>query len=161
MAEGEFQIERRESPRWKCSISVTYKISTDKKFGGLKNLFIKAKTGVCLDISAGGIELVSDEPVKLGDKITVDIYLSATDNRVKAFGVVRRVSEKIENNTKKYFIGMEYTDIITESDEFLEEIIEQKLQSGAGSKLSKEEALKLARHEYFHRLINEETFNLK
>ena len=112
------------------------------------------------DISAGGTQLVSKEPVKAGDKLTMSIYLPATDNTVKALGEVVRVVEKEEDGEKKYFIGIKYVDIITESDDVLEEIMDQKLRS-AGAKISKEEALRLARYEYFIRLINEESFNFK
>ena len=160
MTEGELQIEQRKAPRWKCSITVKFKVVKDEKLGVLKDIFTKYKEGVSRDISAGGTQLVSKDPVKPGDKLTMSIYLPATDNTVKALGEVIRVVEKEEDGEKKYFIGIKYVDIITESDDVLEEIMDQKLRS-AGAKISKEEALRLARYEYFIRLINEESFNFK
>ncbi|OGF44696.1 MAG: hypothetical protein A2231_10710 [Candidatus Firestonebacteria bacterium RIFOXYA2_FULL_40_8] len=161
MTEGELQIEQRKAPRWKCSINVKFKIIKDDKLSVLKEVFTKQKEGESRDISAGGTQLVLHEPLKVGDKLSMNIYLPATDNTVKALGEVVRVNEKTENGIKKYFIGIKYVDIITESDDVLEEILDQKLKAGAGTKISKEEALKLARYEYFIRLINEESFNFK
>ncbi|MFH1074987.1 MAG: PilZ domain-containing protein [Candidatus Firestonebacteria bacterium] len=162
MTEGELQIEQRKAPRWKCSINVKFKIVKEEKLGVLKDIFIRYKEGESRDISAGGTQLVSKEPLKVGDKLTMSIYLPATDNTVKALGEVVRVIEKEEDGVKKYFIGIQYVDIITESDDILEEIMDQKLRTGtAGTKMSKEEALKLARYEYFIRLINEESFNFR
>ena len=91
----------------------------------------------------------------------MSIYMPATDNTVRALGEVVRVKEMEEEGVKKYFIGIKYVDIITESDDLLEEIMNQKLKAGAKTNISKEEALRLARYEYFIRLINEESFNFK
>ena len=161
MSEGELQIERRKVPRWKCSINVKFKIIKNEKFGIFRDAFTKIKEGESKDISAGGTQIVSKVPVKKGDKLTMSIYMPATDNTVRALGEVVRVKEMEEEGVKKYFIGIKYVDIITESDDLLEEIMNQKLKAGAKTNISKEEALRLARYEYFIRLINEESFNFK
>jgi len=159
MNEGELQIEQRKAPRWKCSISVKYKIVKEHRFGAFRDFFSSFKIGESRDISAGGTHLVTRHPVKTGDKFVMIIYLPTTDNTVKALGEALRVTEKTEEGVKKYFIGMKYVDIITESDEVLEEIMDQKLRSGAAVLLSREEALRNARYEYFMRLINEESYS--
>lgn len=158
MSDGELLINKRKLPRWKCSLDVKFKVVTEDKFGTLKNIFNKSQEGQSVDISAGGTLLVTRVQLKAGDRLSFSIYLPATDSTVKVLGEVIRVSEKTEEGEKKYFIGVKYVDIITESDEVLEEILDQKLRAGAKTNLTKEDALKQARYEYFMRLINEETF---
>ena len=159
MSDGELLINKRKLPRWKCTLSVKFKVMKDDKFGALKNVFVKSHEGQSIDISAGGTLLVTNVKLNAGDRLSMSIYLPATDSNVKVLGEIIRVTEKDEDGEKKYFIGIKYVDIITESDEVLEEILDQKLKAGAKTKLSKEDAMKQARYEYFMRLINEETFS--
>ncbi|GEM_PF-1801013 len=158
MSDGELLINKRKMPRWKCSINVKFKVVKEDKFGVLKNIFVKTREAESRDISAAGSLLLTKEPLQVGDRLAFSIFLPATDSNIKALGEVVRVFEKTDAGEKKYFIGVKYIDIITESDDVLEEILVQKLRAGAKTNLSKEEALKQARYEYFMRLINEETF---
>jgi len=156
MTEGELLIERRKYPRWQCSLEVKYKVLKDDKLGKFKEIFQKSKDIRTKDISGSGALLITQEPLKVGDRITMKIYFPSSDNVIKIFAEVVRVVEKEENGVKKYFTGVRYIDIITESDDVLQEIIEEKLRSNKKGDITKEEILKLAQIEYFLRLLYEE-----
>ncbi len=161
MSKGKLLVNKRKLPRWKCSIDVQFRIINENKSGIFKNMFFKHKEGQSREFNAGGALLVTKEKLTAGMRLAFNIYLPATESTVKALCDVAWVTEKIRAGEKKYFIGVKYVDIITESDEILEEILEKKLKAGAKTNLVREDALRQARYEYFMCLLNEEPFKIE
>ena len=156
MVEGELLIEKRKFPRWHCTLDVKYKIIKDEKLSKFKDIFQKTKDIRTSDISGGGALLISNEPLKIGEKISMNIFLPSSDSYIKMFAEVVRVFDRKENGEDKYYAGVKYIEVKTESDDILGEIIEQKMAASRKGDLTKEEALKMAQHEYFLRLLHEE-----
>lgn len=156
MEGGELLVEKRKYPRWVCPLDVKYKILKNDKLGKFKEIFQKTKDIKTGDVSGSGALLITEELLKTGDRISMNIYLSSSDSKVKVIAEVVRVFEKEELGRKKYYTGVKFIDIQTESDEILQELIERKLNESKKINLTKEEALKIAQQEYFLRLLNEE-----
>ncbi|MFH1824632.1 MAG: PilZ domain-containing protein [Candidatus Firestonebacteria bacterium] len=156
MTRGELLIEKRKYPRWQCSLDVKYKVLKDEKLGKFKEIFQKFNDIKTKDMSGDGALLITEEPLKVKDKITMKIYFPSSDNTIKIFAEAIRVSERDEKGVRKYFTGVKYINIITESDDVLEEIIEQKLNASKKTGTTKEEVLKLAQVEYLLKLLHEE-----
>ncbi|MEI7904139.1 MAG: PilZ domain-containing protein [Candidatus Firestonebacteria bacterium] len=154
MPEGELLVERRKYPRWSCSLKVRYKALNGGKTGMLSGFFRQSRESGTVNISGGGAVLVTDEELNPGDRLLINIMLKSTESAVKIIGEVSRVEHNSVKDNKKR-AAVKFIEIKTESDEFLHDLIRQKMRF-AKNKISEEEALALAQREYFLKMLDEE-----
>ena len=89
MPEGNLFVEKRAHPRVSIKIPVKYRVVED--LAGIQSIIEMRKTEAhteSLDISLGGMYIVSDQPLGVGSILHLDITLLGRERRLTAFGEV-------------------------------------------------------------------------
>jgi len=147
-ADGDIQIERRAYPRWVIDLELTFKVLKDNGGGVLKKLLARTVKAVTKNISGGGALLLTGEALKPGDRIEISLRLQSSETAINILAEVTRAG--VEGDAVKFL------HVATESDEVLQGMIRQKLRYTVRSNMTPQEALELARIEYFLRMLDEE-----
>ena len=114
LLEGLMQ-EKRKYKRKKITIDVDYDISKDQKWFD----------STSLDISAGGMCLVSREPLQVDSSVKLKFIIPDSDKPLFVTGVVIW-NEKFlkKNNNTSYYNGIKFTRIDAEDRAFINKYVE-------------------------------------
>ncbi len=89
MPEAKMSMERRENPRFAMKIPVKYCLEKDKEVIKVITEWRKeAKNAYTLDMSLGGMKIVVDQPLSMGDLLKFELYLLDKVNVVTIFAEV-------------------------------------------------------------------------
>jgi len=89
MGDGQVFKEKRVYPRVEISLRVKYKLIDDpKELGNILKDGKKDMEAQTMDISLSGMYLVSDQPMKKGNLIRIDIPLGEKGTTLATFAVV-------------------------------------------------------------------------
>ncbi|MBU1148210.1 MAG: PilZ domain-containing protein [Candidatus Omnitrophica bacterium] len=91
--------EKRRFIRFGIALKTVYVVQKDPKI---------EKTGVTKDISAGGMELLAEEKLLPGSKVSLNIYLPEALNPVHLNGVVVWSEEAVSDKKISYAAGIEF-----------------------------------------------------
>ncbi len=94
--------ENRKFIRFVISLKVNYITQKNPKI---------EKTGITRDVSAGGIQLLTDEKLETGSKIQFKIHIPEALNPAHLSGVVLWSREVPEGGKMSYAAGIEFADI--------------------------------------------------
>lgn len=94
MNEGQLSIERRATPRLSVKIPVKYRLEDDQKVLKTIQEWRKKQNAYTLDVSLGGMNLVVDHPLAVGQILEFEVYLLDPVKVVSIYGEVRWANEK-------------------------------------------------------------------
>ena len=94
--------EKRKFIRFYISLKVNYILQKTPK---------TEKTGITKDISAGGIQLLTEERLDVGDKLEMKFYIPEALNPAHLAGIVLWTKEISGGKTPSYSSGIEFKDI--------------------------------------------------
>ncbi|MFO7154846.1 MAG: PilZ domain-containing protein [Caldicoprobacter oshimai] len=115
------RLQRRSFYRLKINLSVLFRV-VEQDFTYDKPCYIKAHT---IDISGGGIRLLTDEKLEPGQQVECQIPIGERDN-LELKGVVVRVVPCVEGNYK-FEVGIKFVDILeAERDRLIQFIFQQQ-----------------------------------
>ncbi len=129
-------------------LELTFKVIRDDGSGVLKKLLARTVKAVTRNISGGGALLLTGEALKPGDRIEISLRLQSSETAVNILAEVTRAG--VEG------AAVRFLHVATESDEVLQGMIRQKLRYSVRSNMTPQEALEMARKEYFLRMLDEE-----
>lgn len=91
--------EKRRFIRFEIALKVNYTIQKEPRI---------EKTGTTKDASAGGMQLLTNERLTPGNKLSLDIFLPEALNPVHLNGIVLWVREIDAGKTPSYAAGIEF-----------------------------------------------------
>lgn len=94
MPEANLSIERRATPRISVKIPVKYRLEDGKEV--LKTIDEWRKTernAYTLDLSLGGMRIVVDQPLSVGDILQFELFILDKVNRAAVYAEVKWVNE--------------------------------------------------------------------
>jgi hypothetical protein len=89
MPDGNLFVEKRAHPRVSVKIPVKYRVVED--LAGIQSIIEMRKSETntqTLDLSLGGMYIVSNQPLGVGNILHLDITLTGKEKRLTAFGEV-------------------------------------------------------------------------
>jgi Tfp pilus assembly protein PilZ len=87
--------ERRRHPRIPIKVPFKYQLNEGKKILKTKDHLLRGtRHGFTLDLGLGGMRVVLDDPLRVGDVVPFEIFLFHKMNRVKVFSRVQWVGPK-------------------------------------------------------------------
>jgi len=130
--------ERRRSPRVQVKVPFKYRITEGKKTLKTREELIRCtRHGFTLDIGLGGMNVVLDDPLRVGDVVPFEIFLFHQVNRVEVFSRVQWVGLQ---NFGLRFLLMKPQDHFC-LGQFLESV--GQAQSGVAQRLADEPDVRL------------------
>ncbi len=94
--------EKRRFIRFEVSLKVNYIIRKAKKI---------EKTGITKDVSAGGLQLLTEETLEQGSKIELKVFIPQALNPAHLKGIVLWSKEVPEGKNLSYSAGIEFEGI--------------------------------------------------
>ncbi len=87
--------EKRAYARHPVKVPVKFRSGADEQvFQTMDDWRSAEQNGFTLDLSLGGMSLVSDHPLTVGEVLRFDVYLLDQKNKVSLYAAVRWVNEK-------------------------------------------------------------------
>ncbi|MFH1854218.1 MAG: PilZ domain-containing protein [Candidatus Omnitrophota bacterium] len=94
--------EKRKFIRFDISLKVNYTLQREPKI---------EKTGITRDVSAGGIQLLTEEKLDVGDKVELKFFIPEALNPAHLGGIVLWSKEVSTAKKPSYSAGIEFRDI--------------------------------------------------
>jgi len=94
--------EKRKFIRFYISLKVRYILQREPKI---------EKTGITGDVSAGGIQLLTEERLEVGDKLELKFFIPEALNPAHLNGIVLWSKEVSSGKKPTYSAGIEFRDI--------------------------------------------------
>jgi len=94
--------EKRNFIRFDIPLKVHYTVQGDPKI---------VKTGITKDVSAGGVQLLTEEKIDIGNKIDLTVFIPEALNPVHLAGIAVWVKEIRSEEKSRYCTGIEFTKI--------------------------------------------------
>jgi c-di-GMP-binding flagellar brake protein YcgR len=91
--------EKRRFIRFEISLKVNYTIQKEPKL---------EKTGITKDVSAGGIQLLSEDKINVGNKIELKIFIPEALNPVHLSGIALWSHEAAQDKKPCFCTGIEF-----------------------------------------------------
>ena len=91
--------EKRKFIRFEVSLKANYSIQKEPKV---------EKTGIVKDVSAGGVQLLTEQKVDVGNKIELKIFIPEALNPVHLSGIVLWSKESNPERGLSYQAGIEF-----------------------------------------------------
>ena len=94
--------EKRRFIRFEITLKVNYTAQKDSKI---------EKTGITKDVSAGGMQLLTEEKLETGSKVELKVFIPQALNPAHLKGIVLWSKEIPEGKNLSYGAGIEFADI--------------------------------------------------
>lgn len=94
--------EKRRFIRFEIALKVYYYVQRDPK---------TEKTGITRDVSAGGMQLVTQEKLETGSKVELKLFAPEAPNPIHLVGIVLWSNEITDAKKPSYSSGIEFGDV--------------------------------------------------
>lgn len=109
MPEGKMSVEKRAFPRIAVKIPVKYRVVEEgKEAKDIQDWRRSELNAYTLDVSLGGLHLVLDQPLKVGEIMNLDLFL--LDDKTKTLRVYAEVAWSNQDGAGLKFLMMKESD---------------------------------------------------